>query len=180
MTDLRKAAEEAAKVLAKALSINFNDKRDWYSYKHDVEYAANLLLQALQRPAKSYTNGEPQYAMEDPSTNEQAHTDHPMRHWDRTCPACVVQQKPVAWINKHEIPELKRGTEALYVVFEEEMVDSVPLYEAPPSKPWVSLTDEAISSLWSWSMTTDAEQTATTQQHAFARAIEAALRSKNT
>lgn len=47
MTDLRKAAEEAAKVLANALSIDFNDKRDWYSYKHDVEYAANLLRQAL-------------------------------------------------------------------------------------------------------------------------------------
>ena len=50
MTDLRKAAEEAAKVLANALSIDFNDKRDWYSYKHDVEYAANLLRQALAQP----------------------------------------------------------------------------------------------------------------------------------
>ena len=50
MTDLRKAAEEAAKVLANALSIDFNDKRDWYSYKHDVEYAANLLCQALAQP----------------------------------------------------------------------------------------------------------------------------------
>ena len=50
MTDLRKAAEEAAKVLANALSIDFNDKRDWYSYKHDVEYATNLLCQALAQP----------------------------------------------------------------------------------------------------------------------------------
>lgn len=22
-----------------------------------------------------------------------AHTDHPMRHWDRTCPACVSEEK---------------------------------------------------------------------------------------
>lgn len=21
---------------------------------------------------------------------KQTHTDHPMRHWDRTCPACIV------------------------------------------------------------------------------------------
>lgn len=55
MTDLRKAAEEAAKVLANALSIDFNDKRDWYSYKHDVEYAANLLRQALAQPEQEPT-----------------------------------------------------------------------------------------------------------------------------
>ena len=36
------------------------------------------------------------------------------------------------------------------------------------------LTDEEIRDLWSWSATAEAERTATTQQHAFARAIEAA------
>ena len=36
------------------------------------------------------------------------------------------------------------------------------------------LTDERICELWSWSATSEAERTATTQQHAFARAIEAA------
>ncbi len=36
------------------------------------------------------------------------------------------------------------------------------------------LTDEQIRDLWSWSATTEAERTANTQQHAFARAIEAA------
>jgi hypothetical protein len=36
------------------------------------------------------------------------------------------------------------------------------------------LTDEQIRDLWSWSMTAEAERTANTQQHAFARAIEAA------
>ena len=53
MTDLRKAAEESAKVLANALSIDFNDKRDWYSYKHDVEYATSLLRQALAQPEQN-------------------------------------------------------------------------------------------------------------------------------
>jgi hypothetical protein len=46
-------------------------------------------------------------------------------------------------------------------------------------RPWVGLTDEEIRDLWSWSMTREAERTATTQQHAFARAIEAKLREKN-
>jgi hypothetical protein len=36
------------------------------------------------------------------------------------------------------------------------------------------LSDDVVSKLWSWSMTADAEVTATTQQHAFARAIELA------
>jgi hypothetical protein len=45
---------------------------------------------------------------------------------------------------------------------------------------WQGLTDEEISNLWSWSMTREAELTATTQQHAFAQAIEAKLKEKNT
>lgn len=49
---------------------------------------------------------------------------------------------------------------------------TVPLYTAPP--PRKPLTDEKVCDLWSWSMTTEAERTATTQQHAFARAIERA------
>ena len=46
-------------------------------------------------------------------------------------------------------------------------------------KPWVGLTNEEISDLWSWSMTREAERTATTQQHAFARTIERKLKEKN-
>ena len=31
---------------------------------------------------------------------KKAHTDHPMRHWDRTCPACVAEteQEPFGWV----------------------------------------------------------------------------------
>ena len=46
-----------------------------------------------------------------------------------------------------------------------------PVQELPQRKP---LTDEEIRDLWSWSMTAEAERTATTQQHAFTRAIERA------
>mgnify|MGYP003338918815 FL=1 len=47
-------------------------------------------------------------------------------------------------------------------------------------RKWVGLTDEEVRDLWSWSMTSEAERSANTQQHAFARAIEAKLKEKNT
>jgi hypothetical protein len=46
-------------------------------------------------------------------------------------------------------------------------------------REWVGLTDENVRELWSWSASAEAERTANTQQHAFARAIEAKLREKN-
>jgi hypothetical protein len=46
-------------------------------------------------------------------------------------------------------------------------------------RTWVGLTDEEVRDLWSWSATSEAEKTANTQQHAFARAIEAKLKQKN-
>ncbi len=46
-------------------------------------------------------------------------------------------------------------------------------------REWQWLTDEEVRDLWSWAMTVEAERTANTQQHAFARAIEAKLKEKN-
>ena len=51
---------------------------------------------------------------------------------------------------------------------------------AQPEREWQGLTDEEVRDLWSWAMTAEAERTANTQQHAFARAIEAKLKEKNT
>jgi hypothetical protein len=48
-----------------------------------------------------------------------------------------------------------------------------------PQREWQGLTDEEVRDLWSWAMTAKAERTANTQQHAFARAIEAKLKEKN-
>jgi len=56
---------------------------------------------------------------------------------------------------------------------------SFPLYTHPPRREWRSLSGEEIRDLWSWSATAEAERTATTQQHAFARAVEAALKERN-
>ena len=49
--------------------------------------------------------------------------------------------------------------------------DPFPVPAPPQRKP---LTDEEIRDLWSWSMTAEAERTASTQQHAFTRAVERA------
>ena len=57
--------------------------------------------------------------------------------------------------------------------------NATPLYTTPPQRTWVGLTDEEVRDLWSWSATSEAEKTANTQQHAFARAIEAKLKQKN-
>jgi len=47
-----------------------------------------------------------------------------------------------------------------------------PLYTAPPQRK--PIRDAEIVYLWDWSATAAAERTASTQQHAFARAIEKA------
>ena len=75
------------------------------------------------------------------------------------------EQEPVAWAKfsaKGNIIDL----------LSEPDDDYTPLYTTPPQRK--PLTDEEIRDLWSWSATAEAERTATTQQHAFARAIEAA------
>ena len=143
MTDLRKAAPEATKVLANALSIDFNDKRDWYSYKHDVEYATNLLLQALAQPEQnSEAYGYAKYLAE---CIWEKHYKEESPHWrpfdntlgvltqidNMTCGLEKAQpeQKPVAPILLIE----NRGTP-------EERV--IQLYTAPPNREWVGLTEK--------------------------------------
>ena len=70
------------------------------------------------------------------------------------------EQEPVAWEQLHE-----------HI--------AGPFYTHPPQRTWVGLSDEEVRDLWSWSATSEAEKTANTQQHAFARAIEAKLKEKN-
>jgi len=108
---------------------------------------------------------------------ESTHTDHPMRHWDRTCPVCVEQeekqeqfcdnhctwrdhhsdcvraekQEPVAWRwlyngkpDSHKCFDGK-GPDADVILRAASSVMPRTVqyfYTAPPSKPWVSLTDE--------------------------------------
>ena len=96
------------------------------------------------------------------------HTDHPSRHWDRTCPACVEQaekQEPVEWVEVWDWGPKK------YVL--EKLNPATPLYKAPPKSKWVSLTDEEIDYLWGISKP-DYED-----KFQFPRAIEAKLKELN-
>jgi len=73
---------------------------------------------------------------------ERAHTDHPMQHWDRTCPACVEQEpqyKPVATIH------IRYGTalvdcpccaNKLTITFTD-----------PPRKEWVGMTSQEVDEI---------------------------------
>lgn len=94
--------------------------------------------------------------------DEPVAAQHRFRHPQKTMPdwgpwqPCVIRKNRPAW----EIDS--QGYEVEYRV----------LYTHPPRRE--PLTDEAILDLWSWASTHEAEQTATTQQHAFARAIERA------
>lgn len=95
---------------------------------------------------------------------EQAHTDHPARHWDRTCPACVKEaekQEPVAYVNN----------DGFIVEKDFDIAPGEKLYLAPPKREWVGLTHEEIRDAYEQCMPEDV---------LFARAIEDKLREKNT
>lgn len=77
------------------------------------------------------------------------------------------EQEPVAWMSSGEARMIHWKSK--HPGFGD---DWIPLYTIPPHRN--PLTDEVISALWSWSQSSQAEATANTQQHAFARSIEAA------
>lgn len=78
--------------------------------------------------------------------------------------AALAQPEPAA----PTVVEPSESLEALRVMLQEAVNRLI------ATTPRAALTDEQIRDLWSWSATCEAERTATTQQHAFARAVEAA------
>ena len=87
--------------------------------------------------------------------------------------------EPVAWIDKNKITWIQKyGDEAdvlAGVSKHQESEFDVPLYTAPPSKPWVGLTDEEIQE-----MANDFEEGYVFLYRSFAAAIEAKLKELNT
>jgi hypothetical protein len=51
----------------------------------------------------------------------------------------------VAWINPVTLQDLKDGIEGVHLVYEVEMVNSIPLFEYPPKKEWLGLTDDDVN-----------------------------------
>jgi hypothetical protein len=85
-------------------------------------------LEQLERFAELVRQDEREQA------DKQTHTDHPIRHWDRTCPACVAEaekQEPVAWVYINEDGECEQieygvsTVTAPYITL---------LYTAPPKR----------------------------------------------
>ncbi len=98
----------------------------------DVSEAIEALRQAIAEAEKEST------LQEISDIGQEAHTDHPMRHWDRTCPACVEQakkQEPVAWMYIEPDNEFKTVhiDDCDYSQFPND--EWFPVYTAPPKRP---------------------------------------------
>ncbi len=152
------------------------------AYLMDGELFTAAEYQAI---AEQGDGAQPLYVVSLKQKIEQAHTDHPARHWDRTCPACVEQaekQEPVAWVRDLTSPQPHCVTSLKYlsIADTDAGVKYIPVYVAPPSKPWVSLTDDERVKCYE---TTGHYQTLRPQDSfavlSLARAIEAKLKEKN-
>lgn len=90
----------------------------------------------------------------------------------------VDKQEPVAWVRDLTSPQPHCVTSLKYrsVADTDAGVKYIPVYVAPPSKPWVSLSDEEIGLLST--NNTFSGMHPDYLRECF-RAIEAALRSKN-
>ena len=105
---------------------------------------------------------------------QQTHTDHPMRHWDRTCPACVAEaekQEPVAWMTNSE----QDVTAEFLFSHVQTPMHKIPLYTTPPKREWVGLTAEEIYNCWQSAV----DENGFTKRKVY-DAIEAKLKEKNT
>ncbi len=140
MTDLRAAAEMALERLTMWLE-DFPD-----TAVIEDRWAVEALRQALAQPEQDH--GFDRTA------------SHMAGEYVDTAPPSKSEQEPVVRFNWNEA-KFEWLTEYSY-----EKHHMKPLYLAPPSKPWVSLTDEQIIAC-GWC------------DLKFARAIEAASRSKN-
>jgi hypothetical protein len=89
--------------------------------------------------------------------------------------ALETEQEPVAWMHT-------TGTGHVY--FRKKPQDKVfnpqPVFIAPSKKPWVGLTDEEIQDLSYLSQKIDESNAAWFDRCGFARAVEQALKEKNT
>ena len=107
-----------------------------------------------------------------------AHTDHPMRHHDRTCPACQKDDvEPVAYLawrdGKPCWDEDCVCQDAVYPVDEDDDRTSMPVYTHPVKQPMTdSEIDDALSDIWG----SDTGETLSAHlQRKIARAIESRM-----
>ena len=75
----------------------------------------------------------------------------------------------VAWVNPVTLQDLKDGKEGVHLVYEVEMVGSIPLFEYQPEKEWVGLTSADLIELIAF----------TSMSIEDAKSVEAKLKEKN-
>jgi hypothetical protein len=120
-----------------------------------------------------------------------SHTDHPMQHWDRTCPACVADSEPlanpianqpetsgspmpVACKHKRYSNDVTEDIATCYDCGAEGRMRFVANDTAPPRKKWVGLDDE------DWMNVPDFQKEGCELDAAIYDWIEARLKEKNT
>lgn len=68
-------------------------------YEHGKEAAANFIARIIRnkdmRAIAQHFAESPKYTVEGAleAIGKRTHSDHPLRHWDRTCPACNQEKK---------------------------------------------------------------------------------------
>jgi len=100
ITAVRLAIEQAEK----QEPVELNNLRDVHAAQgFDGTWNANQymygLFNGLELALSIFENREPVY--KELGKLEQTHTDHPMRHWDKTCPACVAEAENQEPQNEH-------------------------------------------------------------------------------
>ena len=168
------------------------------AYLMDGELFTAAEYQAI---AEQGDGAQPLYAVSPKQEIEQTHTDHPLRHWDRTCPACLAEEKDAdEWYEKAlwgtSDMAHRSGGLSVDMSTKPENIDtsaervheidkSIHVLDAidrayfagkeagVAERQWVSLTDDEIDYIWGISPA-DYED-----KFAFPRAIEAKLKEKN-
>lgn len=105
---------------------------------------------------------------------EPAHTDHPMRHHDRTCPACREDAEPVAYLWQH----CETGRTRIVMPDDVITADATwfvvgPLFTHPAKQ--VPMTEDEIEALADKYLKYQEEPSRVSGVFDFARAIEARL-----
>lgn len=141
-------------------------------------------------------------------TSGAAHTDHPVRHWDRTCPACIAEPplsasmfasltdykaaikerqaasppvvQPEAVATLHDDGSFTWKRDEFRLKYDRQRAGwRMDVYASPPPAELKTLSDEEIKQIGRESVARWIEIEAGTQLHDFARAIERALAEKN-
>jgi hypothetical protein len=89
------------------------------------------------------------------------------------------EQEPVAWVDPTTLYNLKIGLEGVHLVYETEMINSLPLYEKP-QRPWVDLTESQIEQIYYDLVKIHRGAPMPWGQIQFGKVLQAAIKEKNT